>query len=92
MNFKFRGVLLFFKICIKLILNRPFGNIIYDVATKYDDVTRQDLRKFEKYTLKENKARLDCTFLQNCKTFGVTPKFINFQCHQANFKDEQFIT
>ena len=57
MNFKFRSILLFLKICIKLILNRPFGNIIFDVSARYGDVARQDLRRLEKITLKENKAR-----------------------------------
>ena len=91
MNFKFRSILLFLKICIKLILNRPFGNIIFDVSARYEDGARQDLRRLEKITLKENKARLDVTFLHNCKSFGVTPKFINFQCGQANSFDEKFI-
>ena len=91
MNFKFRSFLLFFKVCIKLILNRPFGNVIFDISARYDDVTRQDLRRFEQLTLKKSKARLDVKFLQNCKAFGVTPNFINFECFQANSRDEQFI-
>ena len=91
MNFKFRSFLLFFKLCIKLILNRPFGNIVFDVAAKYNDVTRLDLRRLEKNSLKESKAKLDVTFLLNCKTFGVIPKFLKFQCHIANHNDEQFI-
>ena len=78
MNFKFRSFLLFFKILVKLILNRPFGNIIFDIAARYDNVSHQDLRRWERLSLKENKAKLDLTFLRNCRTLGVNPKFIHF--------------
>ena len=49
MSLKFKGVLLFLKLTVALILSRSFGSIIYDVANKYDGkVSIQDLRKFAK--------------------------------------------
>ena len=56
MNFKFRSFLLFFKITIKLILNRPFGSIVFDIAAKYDTVSHQNLRRLESISTKENKV------------------------------------
>ena len=91
MNFKFRSILLFLKISIKLILCRPFGGILFDIAAKYDNISSQDLRRLEKIVLKENKAKLDVTFLENCRTFGVRLKFINFRCYQADYRDERYI-
>ena len=91
MNFKFRSVLLFLKLSIKLILRRPFGSILFDIAARYDNISSQDLRRLEKVLMKENKARLDITFLENCRIFGVTPKFINIRCYHADYRDERYI-
>ena len=65
MNFKFRSVLLFLKLSIKLILCRPFGGILFDISAKYENISTQDLRRLEKVILKENKAKLDVTFLED---------------------------
>ena len=73
---KFKGVVLFLKILVTLVLLRGQGCIIHDIARKYKDINVSDLRKLEKLHIKRNKSQLDINFLINCKTFGVFPKFI----------------
>ena len=53
-------VLLFLKISTFLLLSRPFGAIIYDIAAKYDGrISHSDLRKLEKILIKTRKSELD---------------------------------
>ena len=61
--FKFKSLVLFIKIATKLLLLRPFGNLIFDLAAKYDNVAFADLRKLEKLSIKEDKAARDLSFL-----------------------------
>ena len=61
--FKFKSFVLFIKIVTKLLLLRPFGNLIFDLAAKYDNVAIADLRKLEKLSIKEDKAARDLSFL-----------------------------
>ena len=75
----FKNVVFYILIISKFVLLRKFGNIVYDIARKYDSyVTVADLRKNEKLHLKVKKADLDINFLTNCKTFNVIPKFLCF--------------
>ena len=46
--------------------------------TKYDNVAIADLRKLEKLSIKEDKAALDLSFLRNCQSLNVFPKFVCF--------------
>ena len=48
------------RIIATLLSLRPFGNIIYDIAEKYNrKVSISDLRKFEKTSIKVSKAEDD---------------------------------
>ena len=47
---KFKSVVVFFKILTCLLSSRSFGNIIHDIAAKYDHINIADLRKLEKMT------------------------------------------
>ena len=76
---------------MKLILLRPFGNLIYDIAAKYDGINIQELRQFEKLKTNINRANLDVTFLNNCKSFDVFPKFLLFKLVNTNPSDTRFI-
>ena len=78
MSFTFKSLVLFIKIVTKLLLLRPFGNLIFDLAAKYDNVAIADLRKLEKLSIKEDKAALDLSFLRNCQSLNVLPKFVCF--------------
>ena len=45
---------------VTLLCLRPFGNIIHDIAGKYEKkVSISDLRKFEKTSIKVGKAEFD---------------------------------
>ena len=66
-------------------LSRPFGNIIHDLARKYNgSLVVSNFRKLEKLTTQSRKAELDVRFLKNCQAFGVYPKFITFDLHNVS--------
>ena len=50
-----------------LLLHRNFGNIVYDIVQKYENVEVFQLRKLERLSIKTRKAELDIKFLRNCK-------------------------
>ena len=58
-----KSVVLFLKIISLFIVQRNFGNIIYDYVQKYDTLKTDQLRKYEKLKTKIRKAELDATFL-----------------------------
>ena len=62
----FKRVVLFLKIISLFIVQRNFGNIIYDYVQKYNTLKIEQLRKYEKLKIKIRKAELDVTFLKNC--------------------------
>ena len=66
-----------------------FGNIIYDYLQNYVTLKIEQLRKYEKLKIKIRKAELDATFLRNCQTFNVTPKFLTYS--RVSSYDLQFI-
>ena len=89
---KLKLVVFFLKLLTNLVLLRSFGNIIYDVAHKYNEqMSVPQLRKLEKLYIKSHKAKLDIIFLKNCKTFGVFPKFISFNLPYTNKTDTNAI-
>ena len=76
---KLKVVVDFLRIVVCLLLSRPFGNIIHNIADKYDGrISIAVLRKFEKVAVKSRKAELDLNFLKNCQSFHVFPKFLCF--------------
>ena len=82
-----KSVVLFLKISLSLLLSRPFGNIIHDVAQKYEQIDIADLRKLEKLSIKSRKAELDLYFLRNCQSFNVFPKFLCFNLPNTSQHD-----
>ena len=62
----FKPVVLFFKIISLFIVQRNFGNIIYNYVQKYDTLKIEQLRKYEKLKIKIRKAEWDAAFLKNC--------------------------
>ena len=58
----FESVVLFSKIILLFIVQRNFGNIIYDYVQKYDTLKIEQLRKYEKLKIKIRKAKLDACF------------------------------
>ena len=84
---KFKGVVLFLKILVTLVLSRGQGCIIHDIARKYKDINVSDLRKLEKLHIKRNKSQPDINFLINCKTFGAFTKFIYINIRNIDESD-----
>ena len=87
----FKSVVLFSKIILLFIVQRNFGNIIYDYVQKYDTLKIEQLRKYEKLKIKIRKAELDATFLRNSQIFNVTPKFLTINLPNVSSYDLQFI-
>ena len=90
-RFYLKNVVVIFELIVTLLLNRPFGSIIHDVSSKYDEIEVVDLRKIEKLTIKRKKAELDITFLKNCQSFHVFPKFLLFNIPYSNNHDSKVI-
>ena len=65
--------------------------MIYDIAAKYDHISTKDLRKLEQLFLKRSKANLDVTFLRNCQSFRVFPKFLHYNLPHSNAHDTKAI-
>ena len=78
MSIKLKTFVLLVKFVTAVIICRPFGSLMRDIAGNYEQLTVQQLRKLEKLSTKCKKAELDLQFLRNCKTFGVYPKFTVF--------------
>ena len=87
----FKSVVLFSKIILLFIVQRNFGNIIYDYVQKYDTLKIEQLRKYEKLKIKIRKAKLDAMFLRNCQRFNVTYKFLTINLPNHSSYDLQFI-
>ena len=87
----FKPVVLFSKIISLFIVQRNFGNIIYNYVQKYDTLKIEQLRKYEKLKIKIRKAEYDATFLKNCQTFNVVPKFLTINLLNVSSYNLQFI-
>ena len=88
---KFKTVLLCLKLLACLIVERSFGNILYDYVQKYNTLKTETLRKYEKLKIKIRKAELDLTFLTNCQTLNVYAKFLTFNLPSVTSHDARFI-
>ena len=85
---KIKQVVFNIRLIISLVLLRDFGNIIYDIAQKYYSLDVSELRKCEQLHHKAKKAELDVTFLSNCKSLQVFPKFLCFSIPHSNDTDK----
>ena len=83
--------MLFLKIISLFIVQKIFGHIIYDYLQKYDRLKIEELRKYEKLKIRIRKAELDATFLRNCQTFNVTPKFLTINSPHVSSYEVQLI-
>ena len=54
-------------------------------------LSKSQLRKYEKRSIKVKKAELDLNFLSNCRLFNVIPKFLAFNLPYSNDDDKRFI-
>ena len=89
---KLKIVVLALNIITSLLIQRPFGTVIYDIAAKYDGIIAvADLRRVEKLAVKVKKAELDITFLKNCLSLNVIPKFLLFHLPHTNHVDTNAI-
>ena len=84
---RLKNVVIFIQTILSFELSRKIINIYTDNAWKYRNVTVKDFRKYEKIEYKKNKLKLDIDFLNNCKEFGVYPKFLYFKLSNVSNKD-----
>ena len=87
----FKPVVVFLEI-ISLIVQRIFGNIKNDYVQKYDTLKIEQLRKYEKLTIKFRNAELQATFLRNCQIFNTTPEFLTINLPSVSLYDLHFIS
>ena len=73
------------------IVQRNFGNVIYDYVQKYDTLKIEQLRKYKKLKIKIRKAELDAMFLRICQIFNATSKFLTINLPNVSSYDLQFI-
>ena len=88
---KLKTLVLLLNVITNILLLRPFGKIIHDVAVKYIDISVADLRLFEKLSIKVERIKHDIAFLKNCQTFQVFPKFLCFKIPHGNGHDASII-
>ena len=89
---KLKYVVIYLKLLTNLVILRSFGNLIYNITFKYNGVLNvKELRKWEKIQIKVKKAELDLTFMKNCQTYGVYPKFLAFNIPHSNRTDDEDI-
>ena len=84
---RLKNVVIFIQTILSFVLSRKIINIYNDIAGKYGNATVKDFRKYEKLEHKNNKLKLDIDFLNNCKQFGVYPKFLIFKLPNDSNKD-----
>ena len=82
-----KNVVIFIQTILNFVLSRKVINIYNDIARKYENITVKDFRKYEKLEYKKNKLKLGINFLNNCKQFGVYPKFLIFKLPNDSNKD-----
>ena len=88
---KFKTVVLCLKLLTCLIVQRSFGNILYNYVQKYNTLPTETLRKYEKLKITSRKAELDLTFLTNCQTLNVYPKFLTLNLPNVTLHGARFI-
>ena len=57
----------------------PGSSIATILKNRYNNGALAAFRKFQRTELKLSKAKLDLSFLKNCKRLGVFPHFLNFK-------------
>ena len=72
---------------LSFVMLRKIINIYKDIAWSDGNVPVKYFRKYEKLEYKKNKLKLDIDFLNNCKQFGVYPKFLIFKLPNVSNKD-----
>ena len=91
-NMSLKRCLVSLKFLLILLLSRSYGNVIYDLTRKYDGLlSLQDLRKFEKLTIKKRKSDLEVSFLRSCRKFNVFTKFVCFSLPNIDRYDTHYI-
>ena len=88
---KFKTVVLCLKLLACLIVQRSFGNILYDYVQKYNTLKTETLRKYEKLKIKIRKAELILMFLTNCQRLNVYPRFLTFNLPNVTSHNARFI-
>ena len=88
---KFKTVVLCLKLLTCLIAQRSFGNILYNYVQKYNTLPTETLRTYEKLKITSRKAELDLTFLTNCQTLNVYPKFLTLNLPNVTLHGARFI-
>ena len=84
---RLKNVVIFIPTILSSVLSRKITNIYKDIARKYGNVTVKNFQKHEKLEYQENKLKLDVDFRNNCKQFGVYPKFLIFKLPNDSNKD-----
>ena len=91
MSQRFKTIVFIVQFIASLLVCRNYGSYIHELVSKYVELTVADLRKLEKLSKKLDKAELDVTFLKNCQTFHVTPKFLCFDIPYSNVVENKRI-
>ena len=73
------------------IVTQKFGNIVHDIAQRYETDDVSQLRKLKKISIKIAQAELDIRFLNNCKLYNVILKFQCLNLPGANETNSRFI-
>ena len=82
---------------IKSAVNIQTIRVCYNVTASLNGLSSNgllstaDIRSLEKCYKKREKAVLDITFLKNCRTFNVFPKFIHVDIPFSNRYDITYI-
>ena len=89
---KIKYIVFKIKILTVLLLSCLFGNVIYDIAASSNGLlSTTDITSLEKCYKKREKAGLGITFLKNCRTFNIFPKFIHVDISFSNRYDVTYI-
>ena len=84
---RLRNVVIFIQTILRFVVSQKIINFYNDIARKYGNVTVKDFGKYEKLQYKKNKLKLNINFLNNCKQFGVYPKFLTFKLPNVSNRD-----
>ena len=66
-----------------------FGNIVYDIVQKYQNVEVFQLRKLERLSIKIGNSEQDINFLRICKTFNIIAKLLSFNLPYTNVNNSK---
>ena len=84
---RLENVEIFIQTNLSFVLSRKIKNIYNNIAVKYGNDKVKDFHKYEKLGYKKKKLKLGINFLNNCKQFGVYPKFLIFKLPNVSNKD-----